>query len=256
MNSSCLYVGWVNHLRLYPRRHAFAYRISLVYLELGDIDASLKRIPGVSTRWWSPLRFRRRDHLGDPAESLDAAVRTLIRDRCGGDSRGPIHLLTGLGFLWHRFNPVSFYYCLDEGGKRLEYIVAEVNNTPWGEQHCYVLDARDQAPARVLRFSHDKDFHVSPFLPMAIRYHWRIGLPGERIGLGIRCSQGGAPVFAAGLALVRRPPGIRQVCRAFAAMPLMSLKTYAAIHWQALRLWLKSTPLFTHPGKAAKGEQQ
>jgi DUF1365 family protein len=37
--------------------------------------------------------------------------------------------------------------------------------------------------------------------------------------------------------------------------PLMTVKVIAAIHAQALRLWIKGTPFYPHPKKTAEGRR-
>jgi DUF1365 family protein len=147
-------------------RHAFGYGLFMAYLDLAELDEVF------AGRWlWSTsrpalARFRRGDHLGDGGAPLDAAVRSLVEGETGERPAGPIRLLTQLAYLGYCFNPVSFYYCFDAAGERVVTIVAEVNNTPWGERHCYVLDARGGAG---LAFAPRKALHVSPFMPMDVR---------------------------------------------------------------------------------------
>ncbi|MEI2421818.1 DUF1365 family protein, partial [Arthrospira platensis SPKY2] len=106
----------------------------MVCLDLAELDTVFRG------RWlWSTQRpalawLRREDHLGDPAHSLDESVRRLVAERTGRRPAGPIRLLAHLRYFGHCFNPVSFYYCYDAAGERVETIVAEVNNTPWGER--------------------------------------------------------------------------------------------------------------------------
>lgn len=229
-----VYVGRVRHRRYAPRPHSFDYSLFMVYLDLADPYAAIRQ------RWlWRALtRFRRQDHLGDPTVPLEQSVRSLVQQATGERPSGRITLLTHLGFLGYRFNPVSFYYCHDAEG-RVETVVAEVNNTPWGEQHCYVL------PRPQYRTSTAKLLHVSPFMPMDLRYEWRFGEPGERLGVGISLFRGDLRIFDAALALRREPLSDGVLVR----YPFMTLKVIAAIHWQALRLWLKRIPFYPHPTK-------
>lgn len=156
---SCLYDGWVRHRRFAPRAHAFRYRLFMAYLDLTELDRVFRG------RWfWSTRRpalawFRRADYLGDPSVPLDQAVRDCVERNTGVRPRGPIRLLTHLRYFGYVFNPVSFYYCFDTADTRVETIVAEITNTPWGERHAYVLSARGEQP---LRFRFGKAFHVSP----------------------------------------------------------------------------------------------
>jgi DUF1365 family protein len=113
-----------------------------------------------------------------------------------------------------------------------------VNNTPWGERCCYVLEG--------LAAETGKAMHVSPFMPMDLRYAWRFTPPGAHLGVHMRLRRKDETVFDATLALRREPISNGVLLR----YPLMTAKVIAAIHWEALRLWLKRVPLHTHPAKA------
>jgi len=140
----------------------------------------------------------------------------------------------------------------------LAAIVAEINNTPWGEQHCYVLPARaSTGPAQhKLRFKFGKDFHVSPFLPMDMDYDWRFGTPGDRLFVHMENWREATAVFDATKTLEREPISGPSLAACLAAYPLMTGKVAFAIYWQALRLWLKRTPFFSHPDKTGAGHRR
>jgi DUF1365 family protein len=232
-----------------PTRNEFRYRMFMMYLDLAELPQLFDRVPFWSGRRRAPAWFRRSDYLGDPALPLDEAVRELVALRTGARPTGPIRLLTHLRYFGYCMNPVSFYYCFAEAGGKLETIVAEITNTPWGERHQYVLDARG-AGARIKRFEFDKEFHVSPFLPMDMQYDWAFGEPRGRLFVTMRNFKDGRPVFDATLALTAEPVTGAALLRTLAGFPLMTLKVIAAIHWQALRLWIKRTPFYSHPRHA------
>ena len=254
---SCLYRGSVRHRRHEPAGHAFRYKLALLYLDLDEVETVF------AGRWsWSagerraPVRWHRADHYGDPGRDLRECIRELVFERSGVVTRGPIRLLTNPRYLGHGFNPVSFYYCFDASGTRLDAIVAEINNTPWGERHCYVLPqaANRDAPDR-LHFKFGKDFHVSPFLPMDMDYDWRFTQPGDGLAVHMENRQCDRLVFDATLNLRREPISGTSLARALARHPFMTGKVVAAIYWNALRLWLKSTPFFTHPDQTGAGHR-
>ncbi len=246
---SCLYEGRVAHARFEPVKHGFSRRLFFAYLDL----AELPRV--FAGRWlWGVERralasFRRRDHLGDPAQPLDVAVRDLVEQRLGARPRGPIRLLTHLRYLGVLFNPASFYFCFAPDGERLEAVVAEVTNTPWLERHVYVLPARLE-PGAVALLEIPKAFHVSPFLPMDLAYAWRIAVPGERLELSIHALRGGHRVFVADLALERREISGSSLARALLRFPALSAQVVAGIYLQALRLWRRGAPFHPHPAVA------
>jgi DUF1365 family protein len=258
---SALYSGWMRHRRVLPKAHDFRYDLFMVYLDLSELDTAFTGRWFWSTRRMAPARFRREGHLGDPAVPLDVAVRDLVAQRSGRRPDGPIRLLTHLAYFGYGFNPVSFYYCFDAADSRVETIVAEVNNTPWGEQHCYVLDQAN-APRKgaLARHRFDKDFHVSPFMPMEIGYDWMFGEPGEELlvhmVLNSKASEddthGKRRVFDATLHLDRQPITAASLAGVLLRFPFMTLKVILGIYWHALRLWLKGVPLFTHPDKPVR----
>jgi uncharacterized protein len=252
--ASALYTGWIRHRRFGPARNAFRYRLFMSYIDLAEL-------PGLfDGRWfWSARRpalawFRRADFLGPAHVPLDTAVRDLVAERTGTRPAGPIRLLTHLRFFGYSFNPVSFYYVFDATGVRVETIVAEITNTPWKERHAYVLPATEAARrgARAWHFSFEKRFHVSPFLPMDMRYEWTFGVPDAGLhvhmeNFSIDDSREARPRFAATLSLRREPLTAGALARALGSFPLMSLKVSASIYWQALKLLIKRAPLFAHP---------
>jgi len=253
---SCLYSGWVRHRRNGPVPHTFRYRLCLLYLDLAEIPEALEGRWLWSARRTALARWHRADHLGDPARSLDAEVRDLVESRTGRRPVGAIRLLTAPRLLGYGFNPVSFYYCFDAADRDLEAVVAEINNTPWGERHCYVLPAESNegTPAK-LRFRFGKDFHVSPFLPMDMSYDWRFSRPDRRLLVHMENWRDDALQFDATLTLDREPIGGAALAGALLRYPLMPLKVTAAIYWHALRLWLKRVPFHTHPDQTGAGHR-
>ncbi len=255
---SCVYRGWVEHRRYAPRPHRFRYSVFHLYLDLAELDHVFSGM-----RLWSVERrnvasFRRADHFGDPGVPLERAVRDLVEKKLGTRPEGPIRLLTHLRYFGYVMNPVSFYYCYDRGDQHVETIVAEINNTPWSETHCYVLgdDPNLDSDRRHYRFT--KDFHVSPFMGMDLVYDWYFRVPGERLTVHMKNLETGPDgrenlLFDATMSLHRRPLDAAELRRALLHYPFMTGKVVTAIYWQALRLWLRKTPFFPHPRSPRSG---
>jgi len=248
--NSAIYEGSVTHRRHLPHPHAFTYRMAQLYLDLDELDQVFQG------RWlWSVNRrnlaeWRRDDYLGAPDTPLSDAVRDRVQTHTGYRPTGPIRMLAHLRYAGFVFNPVTFYYCYAEDGTTLETIVAEITNTPWRERHAYVLPVASATHyGRAMAWAFDKDFHVSPFMGMERRYDWRLTTPDDDLRVHMKVHSGEACEFDATLALARHPLGAASLARVLWRYPLMTAQVMAAIHWQALRLWLKRNPVHDHPGK-------
>ena len=252
---SAIYEGWVRHRRFAPVENRFRYRVFLMYLDLAELDTVFRRRLFWSTRRPAPAWYRRRDHFGDPAEPLDEAVRGLVEQRTGRRPRGPIRMLTHLRYFGYCMNPVTFFYVFDDADSRVETIVAEIHNTPWGERYCYVLnaDGNEEEPPRH-RYRFDKRFHVSPFMGMQQHYNWRFEDPSDRLLAHMDTLEGDERLLDATLVLHRRPISGGSLARVLLRYPFMTARVIIAIYFQALRLWLKRCPFYPHPKHAAAPE--
>jgi uncharacterized protein len=226
----------------------------MVYLDLDELPGLFDGHPLWSARGPAPAWFRRADYLGDPRTPLAEAVRELVAVRTGTRPDGPVRLLTHLRYFGHCFNPVSFYYCYDGAGEHVSAVVAHVTNTPWGERHAYVMPvarAADRGTVAVMGGRFEKALHVSPLMGMDHVYDWRLSEPSGRLSVHIesRRTGGDSPqrVFDATLALERRELSGRELNRALARYPLLTLRILARIYGHALRLRLRGAGYFPHP---------
>jgi uncharacterized protein len=241
--ASCIYEGAVRHRRFEVRRHEFRHRLALAYVDLDELPGLLGgRLvaprPGL-------VRFRRRDYLGDPSVALADAVRDEVTIRVGRRVDGPVRLLTQLRSWGHCFNPVSFYYCFDESGERLEHVLAEVTNTPWGERRSYVLSASgDGGP---LLGESPKELHVSPFMAMDYTYQWRVSVPSRRLEVHIESRTASARAFDATMCLRRRELTASSVRETALRYPFATIRVLALIYAHAAALKLKGVPVHPHP---------
>jgi DUF1365 family protein len=264
-SASAVYEGWVRHRRFEPVEHEFRYPLFLMYLDLAELPEVLDPYPFFSARRRALARYSREDFMGDRARPLDECAREAVTAATGVRPTGPVRLLAGLRYFGHSFNPVSLYYCFDPGGKRVEAVVADVQNIPWGERHPYVL-ARGERRGSVLSEELEKTFHVSPLMGMDQTYAFRAGEPGERLAVHIESrpretaksrrmdsssrSRRSAKSFDATLSLRRRELSGRTLAGLLARYPAMSLQVVAKIYGQALRLKLKGARYHPHPEAA------
>ncbi len=254
--ASCIYEGKVTHRRYRPMSHEFAYRVFLMYVDLDELPTLFDGHWLWSSRRPAPAWFRRSDYHvnpdrhSDPDQPLADSIRELVAARTGCRPEGPVRVLTHFRYFGYVFNPVTFYYVFDADGARVETVVAEITNTPWGERHAYVLPiAEGRSTDSGTRFELRKEFHVSPFMEMDHHYSWWFGSPGAQLGVFMKNRREGETVFDAHLDLERREIGTRSLARVLVRYPLMTARVSAAIYWQALRLRRKGAPFFSHPRK-------
>jgi DUF1365 family protein len=241
---SCIYEGTIRHRRTTPEKE-FSHPIALCFIDLKELPQLLggrllARGPGV-------LRFRRRDFLGNPATPLDGAVRDRVDELTGSRPDGPIRLLTQLRSFGLCFNPVSFYYCLDPAGERVQSVLAEVTNTPWGDRHAYALTNSGEG---VIHGSFAKELHVSPFMGMDHVYEARATEPAGTLSVHIASLRGGETAFDATLALQRRELTRSAVARLGVRYPLATARTLALIYGHAIGLKLAGARVHPHPRTA------
>lgn len=238
MPGPAIYEGTLRHRRFTPRRHEFRYSLFMALLEIDSIADLMRRCPFTSYNRFNWAAFAERDHFGDPALPLRRRLEADARLNGVAWPGGPVYLLTHLRYLGYCFNPISLFFCYG-GESAAPAVMAEVNST-FGESRNYWLGPHNAIPSRnSLRFTCPKSLRVSPFLPMHLDYEFTLTEPAERLAVHIAALDAGRTVLDATLTLERREWTAANMARALVRQPFMTGKVIAAIHWQALRLYLK-----------------
>ncbi|SHM38944.1 DUF1365 domain-containing protein [Bradyrhizobium lablabi] len=249
--AASLYVGEVMHARLKPMGHRFSYRVMSLLIDLDRLAAADRRSALFGVNRAALYSFHEADHGERDGTPLRAYAQRCAAEQGIDLTGGRVLLLCYPRLLGYTFNPLSVYFCYQADGE-LALLIYEVRNT-LGDIHAYVLPVKpDQLSEAGVRQQHEKLFYVSPFIEMAMRYHFRVLPPDQRVQLRILETDGDGPLLAATFNGRRRTLNTRQLLRAFIAFPLVTLKIMAAIHWEALRLWLKGARLVPRQNAAIK----
>ncbi|MNQ58689.1 hypothetical protein D3C85_729020 [compost metagenome] len=247
--ASALYLGGVMHRRLRPKAHALNYRVFWLLLDLTEVDGLDRRLRLFSRNRFNLLSFHDRDHGDGSGAALRPQIDAWLK-RAGIDiGAGPVRLLTMPRVLGYVFNPISLYYCHHADG-RLAAVVYEVTST-FGVRHAYVIPVPDEDQAAgLIRQGAAKALYVSPFMGMEMDYAFRGHAPGDRLDLTIDGIDAKGLLITAAMSAERRPLEDRDLLKAAVALPLMTFKVMAAIHWEALKLGLKGVRLTRQPPPA------
>ena len=241
-NAASLYVGEVMHARLKPMGHRFSYRVMNLLIDLDRLADADRQSALFGVNRAALYSFHEADHGKRDGSSLRAWAQHRAAEHGIDLTGGRVLLLSYPRLLGYTFNPLSVYFSYRADGE-LALLIYEVRNT-FGDIHPYVLPVTsgDISDAGV-RQQQDKLFYVSPFIEMAMRYHFRVLPPGERVQLRILETDREGPLLAATFNGRHRMLKTKELLRAFFALPLVTMKIMAAIHWEALRLWLKGARL-------------
>jgi len=233
--SPALYDCRTVHVRLKPFQRRFSYRVRQMFLDvdaIGETAAGLRFFSYNRPGLFSFFDADHGDRSGAPLRSW--AERQFAAADVTLDG-GAIRLLTFPRVLGHVFNPLSIYFGYGTDGA-LRGVIYEVHNT-FGEAHAYTAKIPPSAPRPQHRAA--KRFHVSPFLDVAGAYNFTLSPPQDRLSLVIKnVTQQGAE-HVASLVGARKPLTDGALLSAFLRAPWAGFGVLAAIHWQALRLWLR-----------------
>lgn len=240
---SALYVGQVMHQRLRPRRHHLRYRLYHLLIDIDELPRLHQDLRFFSVDRFNLFSFHARDHGDGTGAPLRPQIDARLR-AAGLPTGGAIRLLTLPRLLGHVFNPLSVWFCHAPDGA-LSALIYEVNNT-FGQRHSYLIPVGDPA-ATTIEQQIDKRLHVSPFNGMDMEYRFRVAPPADAVSVGVNVHDAEGALLLTRLDGRRRALSDAALLRVFFSHPLLTLKVVAAIHWEALRLWLKRVPVHALP---------
>lgn len=239
--ASALYAGVVTHMRRRPRAHRLRYRVFMLLIDLDELDDLDRSLRLFSKDRFNLVGFLEADHGDGSATPLKAQIEAHLT-AAGIAHGGPIRVLSLPRILGRAFNPLSVYFCHDREG-RLNALLYEVSNT-FGQRHSYLIPAEG---AGLIRQACDKVFYVSPFMDMDLSYVFRVVPPDDGALIAVDVHDAAGRVMAAGFAGRGRALSDGALLGAWISHPWMTLGVLVAIHWEALKIWLRGEPLRRRP---------
>lgn len=233
---AALYRATVMHRRHVAPFYRFVYRVFYLLVDIDRLDETAAGLRGFSHNRFNLLALHDRDH-GDGQGGLRVWAERVLREHGVELAGGRIRLLAFPRVLGRVFNPISLWYCEHADGS-LRAVIAEVRNT-FGEKHSYVLASSGRPLAYGEMPEKEKCFHVSPFFDVAGRYRFDLSEPGARLRVAIQLKDSAAPRLDATINAERRALTDAAIVRQVLALPGLAAKIVVAIHWQALKIWLR-----------------
>jgi len=233
--NSCIYSGFVTHRRFKPKRHFFSYKTFSLLIDLNEIENLGKKINFFSYNKFNILSFYDKDHGSRDGNSLIDWVKSALAVAKINIGSGTVKLLCYPRIFGYVFNPLSIFYCYDENSE-LKAVLYEVKNT-FNEQHTYVFSA--SSSSNLILHKCEKKFYVSPFMEMKTFYNFRLLNPGKILNVFIKQGDSQGTLLTACQVGKKIEMSSRNLLFQFLKHPLMSFKVILAIHFEALRLWVK-----------------
>lgn len=234
---SAIYKGTVNHRRFTPKLHSFDYSYCMWLVDVDELESLCKSHLLVGKGRFSPISIRLSDHIEDETDPIHFKQRIKQKVKeLGGQWQGDkLLMMTQVRMFGLYFSPVNFMFCYD--GDECRYMLAEVSNTPWGEKHWYLVD--------LLEPETEKDFHVSPFMPIEQKYKWRVKLPEQQFMAHIENWQQNK-VFDATVRLTQVAISPSSLVKVLMRFPVIALSTVGAIYWQAAKMFAKGFKFYSY----------
>ena len=239
MTNSCIYNGTVIHKRFKPKEHFFKYKVFSLLIDLSELDELNKKIRFFSFNKFNLISFHEKDHGERDGSSIIEWVKLNLKNNNISYDKIKIKLLCYPRILGYVFNPLSVFFVYDENEKLIS-ILYEVKNT-FGEQHTYVFRVDNES--NLIQNNCSKKFHVSPFIEMNCLYYFKILKPTDKLSVVINQNDDSGKLLFASQDGLKKELNNKNLMISYMSHPLMSFKIIGAIHFEALKLWLKGVKL-------------
>lgn len=234
------------HHRMWPKKHRFHYSVFMFYIDLDEINDLDKKLVLFSRNRFNAFTFKDKEHLQLPKDNPDTSlpvkdhIISFLRQNGYEYSNERVFLLTNMSVWGYNFNPVSFYFIVNQHHEAV-CAIAEVNNT-FGEQKPYFLGA-DTLREKTFELQTPKHFYVSPFIGHDNEFAFFLTPPNDKLNIRINTHHPEkGKFFISTLTGKRIPLSDGRLLWFLFRFPFITIKVISLIHWHAFRLWLKQLP--------------
>ena len=239
INNSCIYIGNVIHKRFKPKKHFFKYSVFSLFLDLDEINELDQQIPFFSYNKFNILSFFDKDHGYRDGSSIKDWLIHVLQKKNIYTINIKIKILCYPRIFGYVFNPLSIFFIYDADSNPIA-ILYEVKNT-FGEQHTY--DFKIDIKNKQILNNCKKKFYVSPFMDLESKYFFKVLIPNERLSVIIDQRDKEGKLLFASQDGERVKLSSKNLLKSYLKHPLMTLKIISAIHYEALKLWMKGIKL-------------
>ena len=239
IKESFIYSGDVVHRRFKPKEHFFKYKVFSLFIDLSELEKIEKKIPFFSYNKINLISFYDKDHGDRNGSSLKVWVEKNLNSLEIETNEIKIKLLCYPRILGYVFNPLSIFFVYNKNSSLIA-ILYEVKNT-FGEQHTYVFKVDPNE--KLIKNNCTKKFYVSPFMDLSSEYFFKILNPGNKLSVIIDQRDQEGKLLHASQDGIRSELSAKNLIFSYLKHPLMTFKIISAIHFEALRLWIKGINL-------------
>ncbi len=239
IKESFIYTGQVIHKRFKPKEHSFKYKVFSLFIDLSEIEEIEKKIPFFSYNKINLISFFDKDHGDRNGSTLKSWIEKNLNSLGIDTNEIKIKLLCYPRILGYVFNPLSIFFVYNKNSSLIA-ILYEVKNT-FNEQHTYVFKVNDNE--KIIKNSCTKKFYVSPFMDLSSEYFFKILIPENKLSVIIDQRDQEGKLLHASQDGIRSELSSKNLIFSYLKHPLMTFKIIAAIHFEALRLWVKGINL-------------
>lgn len=236
---SGIYTGDVTHVRLRPVHHKLRYPVFSLLIDLDELELLNSKLKFFSQNRLNVLSIHDKDHGTTKGRSIREDIRQLLAQSGFNPQDWRVTMLCYPRVFGYVFNPITVYFCRGAADD-IRIIIYEVNNT-FGERQHYLAPVRRDESGICLHGC-AKTMTVSPFNRCQGDYRFHLREPGEDVVISILYRDHNGPLLRAMFAGKRQPMSDGTLVRTLFSFPLLTFKVIAAIHFEALKLWLKGVP--------------